>query len=82
MPDEEKNSRDISDKLQSGKSNQRNEHNERNESNDPNRASENNGVTFITEWTVEIDPNGKRYPLTRRRIAVNESPKVNKPEKP
>jgi hypothetical protein len=64
---EEKDSQNIPNKSHSGESGD---------------ANENNGVTFITEWTVEIDPNGKRYPLTRRRIAVNESPRVNKPEKP
>jgi hypothetical protein len=64
---EERDSQNIPNKSHSGESDD---------------ANENNGVTFITEWTVEIDPNGKRYPLTRRRIAVNESPRVNKPEKP
>jgi hypothetical protein len=67
MSDEEKNSKTISNEPESGGSDERNE---------------NNGVTYITEWTVEIDPNGKRYPITRRRIVVDENGKVKKPEQP
>jgi hypothetical protein len=68
MSDEEKNSKTISNETQRGAGNERNE------------TDENNGVTFITEWTVEIDPNGKRYPITRRRIVVNESRDTENPE--
>jgi hypothetical protein len=70
MSDQEKNSKTISNETQRGTGNERNE------------ANENNGVTYITEWTVEIDPNGKRYPITRRRIVVDENGKVKKPEQP
>jgi hypothetical protein len=64
---EEKDSQNISNKSHSGESNE---------------GNENSGVTFITEWTVEIDPNGKRYPITRRRIVVDENGNVKKPEQP
>jgi hypothetical protein len=65
MADEEKNSKNISDKAESGED----------------YDAKDDNVIIINERGIEIGPSGRRYPITHRRIVVNESPKAEKPKR-